>query len=138
MTIKLNEASEKVALIAEKIGAPLTAFNLQKTGVSDRQLLAVEVTQDGEIIGGLTGHTGLGWMFIDMLFIPDSLRGGGFGRKLVGLAEQEAKARGCHSAWLDTYEFQAKNFYEKLGYEVFGQLEDYPVGFTRYFLKRSL
>ena len=53
-------------------------------------------------------------------------------------AEHEAIRRGCHSAWLDTYEFQARGFYERLGYSGFGQLDDYPPGFVRYFMKKAL
>jgi len=44
----------------------------------------------------------------------------------------------CHSAWLDTFEFQARGFYERLGYSCFGELPNYPVGFSRYFLKKTL
>jgi hypothetical protein len=53
-------------------------------------------------------------------------------------AEQEAVARGCHSAWLDTFEFQARGFYERIGYVCFGNLADYPVGFSRFFMRKSL
>ena len=54
------------------------------------------------------------------------------------LAEREAVNRGCHGAWLDTFEFQARGFYEKLGYEVFGSLDDNPRGSRRFFLRRRL
>jgi hypothetical protein len=53
-------------------------------------------------------------------------------------AEREALARGCKHAWLDTYEFQARGFYEKLGYRCFGELDDYPTGFSRYFMQKAL
>jgi hypothetical protein len=46
--------------------------------------------------------------------------------------------RGCHSAWLDTFEFQARGFYERLGYSCFAELRDYPPGFARYFMKKAL
>jgi hypothetical protein len=53
-------------------------------------------------------------------------------------AESEAIVRGCHHAWLDTFEFQARGFYERLGYRCFGELNDYPTGFARYFMKKAL
>jgi ribosomal protein S18 acetylase RimI-like enzyme len=52
-------------------------------------------------------------------------------------AEQEAKARGCRGVWLDTYSFQARGFYERLGYAVFGTLDDYPPGQSRIFLHKA-
>lgn len=67
------------------------------------------------------------------------IRGQGVGRQLLGRAEAEAAARGCRNAHLDTFSFQARGFYESLGYEVFGALGDYPPGHSRYFLhKRGL
>jgi ribosomal protein S18 acetylase RimI-like enzyme len=65
-------------------------------------------------------------------------RGGGWGRALLERAEEEAIARGLQGVWLDTFSFQAPGFYQKLGYEVFGTLADYPPGHTRYFLRKTL
>ena len=66
----------------------------------------------------------------------DDWRGQGVGRALMGHAEAHARERECHSAWLDT--FQARGFYEALGYVPFGELEDYPPGQSRYFLRKRL
>jgi GNAT superfamily N-acetyltransferase len=77
-------------------------------------------------------------LFVELLFVPDSLRGRGVGTDLMKRAESEALARGCHSAWLDTFEFQARGFYERLGYTCFGELSDYPAGAKRYFMKKAL
>jgi hypothetical protein len=52
-------------------------------------------------------------------------------------AEAEAIERGCQGAWLDTFSFQARGFYEQIGYTVFGSIEDYPSGHSRFFLKKS-
>ncbi len=65
-------------------------------------------------------------------------RGQDVGTKVLKLAEDIARERGCIGLWLDTYWFQARSFYEKQGYEVFGELPDYPHGGPRYFLKKSL
>jgi GNAT superfamily N-acetyltransferase len=78
-----------------------------------------------------------GWLFIRYLWVSDSLRGRGIGRELMAGAEAHALERGCHSAWVDTFSFQAPGFYPKLGYEVFGEL-DYPPGHKRIFLRKRL
>jgi GNAT superfamily N-acetyltransferase len=72
------------------------------------------------------------------LFVPETLRGQGLGRELMRRAEEEAIARGCHASWLDTFQFQARGFYERLGYTCFGELSDYPPGFSRYFMQKML
>src|SRR5215471_13287721 len=64
-----------------------------------------------------------GWLVIRHLWVRDDLRRRGVGRGLMALAEARAVERGCHSAWLDTFSFQARGFYEKLGYEGFGTLD---------------
>ena len=94
--------------------------------------------RDGEgIIAGLAGETYSGWLFIRYLWVSDALRGQGIGRKLMGDAEVRALERGCHSAWVDTFSFQAPGFYLRLGYAVFGEL-DYPPGHKRVFLQKRL
>ena len=118
---------------------PLVAYNQSKTGRSDIQPLIIALDDpEGQVIGGLWGRTAYDWLFVELLFVPDSLRGRGVGTDLMKRAETEALARGCHSAWLDTFEFQARGFYERLGYTCFGELSDYPVGATRYFMKKAL
>ena len=62
----------------------------------------------------------------------------GLATRLITMAEEEAKRRDCHSAWLDTMNPQALSLYRRLGYEVFGELKDYPVGFSRFFLQKKL
>ena len=90
------------------------------------------------MIGGLWGRTVYDWLFVELLFVPDALRGRGVGSEVMKRAEDEALTRGCHSAWLDTFEFQARGFYERLGYICFAELRDYPAGVTRYFMKKAL
>ena len=90
------------------------------------------------MVGGLWGRTAYEWLFVELLFVPESLRGRGVGAELMLRAEAEAIARGCHGAWLDTFAFQARRFYERLGYSCFGELNDYPVGSALYFMKKAL
>ncbi len=118
---------------------PLVAYNLEQTGRSDSRALivALEDAQTHAVIGGLWGRTGYDWLFIELLVVPAALRGQGIGTDLMRRAEREAVARGCHGVWLDTFEFQARGFYERLGYTCFGELPNYPVG-SRYFMKKTL
>jgi GNAT superfamily N-acetyltransferase len=92
----------------------------------------------GEIVGGLVGKTHWGWLFISHLWVLDALRGQGYGRQLMLKAEQTAKERGCDRSYLDTFSFQALGFYERLGYGIFGVLEDFPPGHKRYFLQKQI
>ena len=70
--------------------------------------------------------------------MTEALRGRGHGRALLAVAERWALERGCRDAFLDTFSFQAPEFYRKLGWEVFGTLEDHPPGHTHYFLRKRL
>jgi GNAT superfamily N-acetyltransferase len=94
--------------------------------------------QDGAacLKGGVSGMIYCDWLFVDGLWVDDNLRHRGVGAALMKHAEDHAIARGCHSAWLDT--FQARGFYEAVGYELFGMLDDYPAGQKRCFLKKRL
>jgi GNAT superfamily N-acetyltransferase len=77
-------------------------------------------------------------LFTELLFIPPALRGRGLGTDILSRAESEARDRGCHGAWLDTFEFQARGFYERLGYQQFAELPDYPMGYSRFFMRKAL
>lgn len=94
--------------------------------------------RQGEILGGLLGWTSWEWLRIELLYVAPERRGAGWGTRLVRAAEAEALKRRCRSAWVDSYSFQSPGFYEKLGYTVFGTLDDYPTGHRRYFLQRKL
>jgi GNAT superfamily N-acetyltransferase len=90
------------------------------------------------VAGGLIGETYWGWLFVNVLWVREDARGRGHGSRLLRAAEAEAVERGCHAVWLDTFDFQARPFYERQGYEVFGVLEDCPMGHSRYYLKKVL
>lgn len=117
----------------------LVEYNHTRTGRNDFRPLGLAIEgPDGQVVGGLWGHTAYDWLFVELLFVPESLRDRGVGTDLMSRAEAEAIARGCHSAWLDTFEFQAREFYERIGYRCFGELKDYPDGLARYFMKKVL
>ncbi len=93
---------------------------------------------DGQVVGGATGHTDRGWLYLDCFWLPERVRTGGWGSRVLVAAEGEARARGCSRARLFTYSFQARGFYEKHGYTVFGILEDYPPGHRQIWLRKDL
>ena len=133
ITVEQNPDPQEVASLVRG----LVSYNDSRAEPEDYRPLAVFVRDaEGRVAGGVLGHTHWGWLFVSHLWVSDDLRGEGFGRKLLAAAEREAVARGCRQAYLDTFSFQARHFYERLGYELFGALEDFPAGHTRYFLRK--
>ena len=125
--------------VRRAIAAPLVQFNESRAGASGSRPLVVELRNaDDAVVGGLWGATAYGWLFVQLLAVPEEFRGGGVGRRLMIAAEEEAVKRGCHSAWLDTFEFQSRGFYERLGYSCFATLPEYPKGYSRYFMRKQL
>ena len=90
----------------------------------------------GCLKGGVSGLIYCDWLRVDGLWVDDGLRHRGIGTALMMGAEDHAIAKGCHSAWLTT--FQAHGFYAAVGYELFGMLDDYPTGQKMYFLRKRL
>lgn len=123
----------------EAIEAGLTAYNKSCVGEPNFEPLTITIrNQDGNIVGGLLGACRLGWLHVGILWMDESLRGSGYGSKVLSMAEEEAARRGCKHVHLDTFSFQALPFYQKQGYRVFGELPDYPEGHTRYYLTKKL
>jgi GNAT superfamily N-acetyltransferase len=94
--------------------------------------------KQSKILGGIVTETYWGWLEIDHLWLAEEIRGLGIGRKLVNIVEKKAIKRGCKHAMLRTFSFQAKPFYENLGYTVVGQIENYPPGHSFYWLCKEL
>lgn len=94
--------------------------------------------EDGEKVGGLTGYTHGEWLFVKWLWVSESQRGRDLGSSILAQAEAEAKARGCKFCMLDTFSFQAPEFYKKYGYEELFVIEEHPVTGKHYFLKKAL
>jgi GNAT superfamily N-acetyltransferase len=89
-----------------------------------------------DIIGGLYAVEEYNWLFIKYLVVPAARRGEGFGTKLMEQAERIARERACLGIFLDTFDFQAKPFYLKLGFEQFGELEGDAQTPRRFFLRK--
>ncbi|CDZ62892.1 GNAT family N-acetyltransferase [Neorhizobium galegae] len=135
LDVTASPSPEELAVIGEG----LTAFNDADVGPSERKTLAVLIRDvEDKVIGGLSGYTAWGWLFTQWLFIPDALRGEGMAGKLLSQAEEEARARGCHGAWIDTFSPVARKAYMRQGYEIFGELPEFPKGRTRTFLRKAL
>ncbi|MEO7520596.1 MAG: GNAT family N-acetyltransferase [Gemmatimonas sp.] len=123
----------------DTVTSGLRAFNTQFLGPPDLLPLHVFLRgDDGDVVGGLLGHSMYGWAYIAKLWIAAEHRGRGFGRALLEAAEREAVDRGCSGVHLDTFEYQARPFYEKLGYRLFGTLEGFPPGYRQYYLAKRL
>ena len=97
------------------------------------------IGENGEIIGGIIAKMYC-WncVYIDTLWISDDYRGQSLGKQLLKEIEELAKAKGAEIIHLDTFDFQAKEFYEKQGYIVFGTLEDCPKDHARYYLSKKI
>ena len=121
------------------IGRGVGSFNEEQAGESKFQRLCYTLqTTDGEIAGGILCEIYWGWLYVDLLWVKEELRDRGHGRRLMIRAEDKARQLGAKNAYLDTFSFQAPDFYQKLGYQVFGERPDFPPGHQRYFFTKQL
>ena len=134
----VHEPDPAAAGIVE-VRAGLMRFNEAAVGpVTLRQHAWYLKDAAGVIRGGLVGFVAWRWLSVDLLWVDEPFRGQGYGRALLEQAEEVARAAGCVGAKLDTYEFQARPFYERLGYEVYGVLDGYPADTRTYLMKKAL
>ena len=120
------------------LGLGLDQYNRAFLGETNYARLAIFIRDEAaEIRAGLDGFAYGGWLFVHYLWVHSDLRRRGIGRELIAEAERRALALGCHSAHLDTFSFQAPEFYKKLCYRVFGAI-DYPPAHKRFFLQKRL
>lgn len=126
---------------APGIWKKLRAFNEEKLGgpANGVQIEAQVKDGDGAVVGAISAFTYWDWLYVDLLWMDEGLRGRGWGARLMRAAEREALDRGCTKAWVDTFTFQAPGFYERLGYEQFAVSPDHPLpGASRHFFWRRL
>lgn len=121
----------------EAVLAGLRAYN-QRFAENDAKPLCVVARDDGGVAGGLDARTYWNYLDIKYFWVHEDCRGQGLGAKILLAGEAEAVRRGCAHAFLDTFEFQARGFYEKLGYEVFGQLSGFSGKHERFFMRKTL
>jgi GNAT superfamily N-acetyltransferase len=116
----------------------MSAYNKAATGKPDYRALAVTIRDKGKIVGGLVAETYWGWMYVNALWVSEKHRSKGWGTKLMQTAEAEARKRGMHNVWLESFTFQAPGFYGRLGYREFGRLKGFPAGHDRIYLTKAL
>jgi GNAT superfamily N-acetyltransferase len=126
--------------LRDAIVQPLRAFNISQVGpiILARLAILLRDPESRAIVGGLWGQSVADWMFVDLLFVPETLRNRGIGTSLIAQAELIARKRNCVGLWLHTGTFQAPSFYEKLGYHRFGQIPHFPRGHQTYFYSKRL
>ena len=123
--------------LRDLLGGGISAANEATLGPSARQVLAILIRDKGQVTGGLLGRTAYKRLFVELLFVPERLRGRGMGENILRRAEEEAKKRDCLGAWLETFSADARRFYVRNGYRVFGEIPDYPPGNTRHFMSKD-
>ncbi len=127
---------------ADMVDHKLAEFNNRQVPFTQKENPILEnyvIKDNGTIIAGIKAdiyHWGI--LYIAVLFIDERYRGKGLGSALLNKVESDARAVGATLAHLDTFDFQAKDFYLKHGYEIFGVLEDCPKGHKRYYMKKDL
>lgn len=114
--------------------------NLSKAGDPKPEEVALLVRNEltNEIMGGLCGEIFYRWLFIELLAIPEETRGHGTGSRLMDMAEDLARDKGCVGIWLDTFDFQAPEFYKRHGFTEFGHLDNFPKEHKRFFFQKRL
>src|SRR5258705_8405598 len=132
---RYGPAREDIAVLE----AGLSAHALPLTGTGGFEPLAVFSRDPARrILGGAYGRTNWNWLHIHTVRVAEEERGKGLGRRLMLAIEAAAAERGGRHAHLDTFSYQARPFYERLGYRLFGELENYPPGQSRFFLRKEL
>jgi GNAT superfamily N-acetyltransferase len=134
-TIETSDAESDVQAIQDG----LKGFNDAITGDGGYERVTLVIRDDlGQVKGGLLGHIYWQWLYVGILWLHEDIRRMGYGSQLLAQVEEIAVEKGCHSIHLDTMSFQAPDFYLKHGYTIWGQLDDFPPGHSRIFLKKSL
>jgi GNAT superfamily N-acetyltransferase len=125
-----------VAVITDGLGA----YNFSQTGYRDFRPLAVFVRDPatGKVVGGLYGRTSFGLVYVDRFFLPEDLRRDRIGSRVLAMAEEEGRRRGCTRIALTTLSVQAPGFYQKQGYEIGATIDCDPPGLTRYYMMKRL
>lgn len=138
LVIAVSEAPEPQELAPIRQG--LDRYNKETSGIGDRHPLAVFARDPdtNDVAGGIIGRTSRGLLFIDVFYLPESLRGKGLGSALLRRMEAEGRQRGCYNGILDTNSFQAPEFYKRNGWQLFGAIDCEPPGTQRMFFTKRL
>ena len=135
LVVETEPDPEEVRLLDERI----YEFNVQATGIADGELLASFLRDaNGTAIGGVSGWTWGETCYVRHLFVPADLRNRGHGSSLMNVVECEARARGCRQIVLETHDFQAPQFYRRLGFKIAARVPEYPRGHESLILVKRL
>jgi len=118
----------------------LDAYDFSQIGYRDfrRLFVVVRDPQTGRVVGGLYGRSEFGLVYVDWLFLPEDLRRARIGSRVLAIAEEEGRRRGCTRIALTTLSVQAPGFYKKQGYDVAATIDCDPPGLTRYYMMKKL
>ncbi len=140
MEIEVTQTPASADLNA--VSAGLRAHNTQHIGekATAKELKFSVFAKDkgGQVLGGVRAVALWDWVNIEAIWVAREARGAGLGRQLLAKAEEFARGKGIFFSSLETASFQARAFYQKQGYEVFGELADFPKGHTMYYMKKAL
>ena len=114
------------------------AYNSAFVEGDGRSLCVFARDDNGDIVGGVTARTYWQYLDVKFLWVHERFRKEGLGSKLMAAAEEEARRRGCKNAFLDTFSFQARGFYVRLGYSEFGRLAGFSGKHERHFMHKAL
>jgi GNAT superfamily N-acetyltransferase len=135
ITVEPNASAADIAAVLDG----LRTYNIGVIGDPREEKVQIFLRDEmGAVVGGLLGHIRWRWLYVSKLWIDDTLRGQGHGARLLRTAEDHAREAGCVGSYLDTFEYQARPFYEKFGYVLFGTLDGYPPGYCQFFLSKRL
>lgn len=131
------EKTDDTAFLAT-VEAGLNAHNFSVTGEKRIPVNFILKDKAGRAFGGMKASCTKGRFLVSWLFVPEELRGCGYGRELMGAAEREARALQCQKIFVDTMSFQAPEFYQKIGYQICARIEGFYDGYDRIFFQKVL
>ncbi len=134
ISISTSPSTEEI----DQLRAALRAFNQSVTGQSEYHQIYIKAEDDkNALIGGVFGKIAWQWLYIDLLWVHPNYRKSGLGSTLMNSIEKEANKKSVYAYYLSTSSFQAPVFYQKLGYQICGEIKDLPPGYITYYLKKQ-
>src|SRR6516165_4048068 len=138
--VDISVADELDAADAAVVSDGLRTHYVSQAGYYDFRPLAVVVRdpQTGKVVGGLHGRSEFGLVYVGWLFLPEDLRRARIGSRVLAMAEEEGRRRGCTRIALTTLSVEAPGFYQKQGYDIAATIDCDPPGLTRYYMMKRL
>ena len=136
MKLKLENIESKRT---QELANLIRAYNRSNREPSKSEPLNIYLEDEyGNLVAGMVAETFGNWLEIEYLYVSDDLRGQGIGSKILEMAENESRNRGCKYSFVDTFNFQAPKFYKKHGYKEVFALKEYPYTGERYYYTKEL